>query len=87
MDIKKERRKEMITVTKSTYVPKEDAEMKILSVSMNLDGNIRRCEAMLDFVADPIARQGLMMLRQDLLNDRAKLKNALKEIEKRSAQN
>jgi hypothetical protein len=74
----------MITVTKSTYVPKKDAEMKILEVSMDLDGNTRRCEAMLDYVKDPIARQALMMLRQNLLDDRAKLKDALKEIEKRS---
>ncbi len=74
----------MITVTKSTYVPKEDAEMKILSVSMNLDGNIRRCEAMLCFVKDPTARQALMLLKQDLLNDRAKLSEALREIEKRN---
>lgn len=74
----------MITVTKSTYVSKENAELKILSVSMNLDSNIRRCDAMIDFTTDPMTKQGLKILRQNLLDDRAKLKDALKEIEKRS---
>ena len=74
----------MVTVAKSTYVPKDTAEMKILSVRMNLDSNIRRCEAMLDFVADPMARQGLKMLRKDLLADRAKLKDVLEEIAKKN---
>jgi len=74
----------MVTVKKSDYVPKDDAEMKTFSVYMDLEGNTRRCEAILHSVTDPWARQGLMMLRQALLDDRAKLKEALEEIAKQN---
>jgi hypothetical protein len=76
--------KKMVTVRKSTYVPKNDAEMKIFSVYMDLEGNTRRCEAILHSITDPWARQGMMMLLQDFSDDRAKLKKVLEEIAKQN---
>ena len=72
----------MITVTKSTYVPKENTRMKLLSIKMNLDANAGRCEAMLSFIEDPIVRASLEIIKQNLKDDIKKLNQIEKEIER-----
>lgn len=58
----------MITVKESTWTHETD-RMKLIGVKMSLESNIRRCEALLSFVSDPIARQSIELIVEGLKKD------------------
>jgi hypothetical protein len=46
-----------------------EKEMKLIRVKTSFESEIRRCEAILSYIQDPIAKQGIELMIESLKKD------------------